>query len=92
VFIEAHFRNALFMPKRKPESCSRRAKLGRNVVGLRARRELTQEQLAEKVGVSARYIQSLEAGEYFPSLPTLVNLKLALRCGWDEIFKGCEKA
>jgi len=57
---------------------------------LREHRKLTQEQLAEKAGVSARYIQSLEAGEYFPSLPTLVKLKLALRCGWEEMFAGCE--
>jgi DNA-binding XRE family transcriptional regulator len=62
------------------------------VAGLRARRELTQERLAEKVGVSARYVQSLEAGEYFPSLPTLVKLKTALRCDWNELFDGCEKA
>ncbi|HEX3889511.1 MAG TPA: helix-turn-helix transcriptional regulator [Verrucomicrobiae bacterium] len=62
-----------------------------NIATLRTRRKLTQEQLAEKIGVSARYIQSLEAGEYFPSLPKLVKLKLILRCGWNEIFAGCEK-
>jgi DNA-binding XRE family transcriptional regulator len=61
------------MPSRKPESCAHRAKLGVNITALRGRRKLTQEQLAEKTGVSARYIQSLEAGEYFPSLPKLVK-------------------
>jgi transcriptional regulator with XRE-family HTH domain len=55
------------------------------------RRNVTQEQLAEKVGTSARYVQSIEAGEYFPSLPTLARLKLALRCKWDELLGGCEK-
>jgi transcriptional regulator with XRE-family HTH domain len=58
---------------------------------LRRRRELTQEKLAEKVGASARYIQSLEAGEYFPSLPTLVRLHTALHCGWEDFFAGCDK-
>lgn len=53
--------------------------------------KLTQEQLAEKTGVSARYVQSLEAGEYFSSQPKLVKLKLVLRCDWAEIFDGCEK-
>ena len=89
MFIFVLFRNDFVMPKRKPESCLHRARLGKNVAALRARRKLTQEQLAEKVGVSARYIQSLEAGEYFPSLPTLVSLKLVLRCDWEEVFKGC---
>jgi transcriptional regulator with XRE-family HTH domain len=79
------------MPSRKPESCTHRAKLGGNIAALRKWRKLTQEQLAEKTGVSARYIQSLEAGEYFPSLPKLVKLKLAFRCGWAEIFDGCDK-
>ncbi|MEI7534557.1 MAG: helix-turn-helix transcriptional regulator [Verrucomicrobiae bacterium] len=79
------------MPSQKPKSCVHRAKLGGNIAALRGQRNLTQEQLAEKTGVSARYIQSLEAGEYFPSLPKLVKLKLALRCGWPEIFDGCEK-
>jgi len=59
---------------------------------LRARRPLTQEKLAEKANLSARYIQSLEAGEYFPSLGTLVRLRAALRCEWEELFKGCEKS
>lgn len=79
------------MPSRKPESCARRTKLGRNIAALRGRRKLTQEQLAERIGMSARYIQSLEVGEYFPSLPRLVVLKLVLRCGWEEMFAGCEK-
>ena len=52
---------------------------------------MTQEHLAEKIGTSARYVQSLEAGEYFPSLPTLVRLKSALRCNWEELFDGCDK-
>ena len=80
------------MPKRKPASCLHRAQLGRNVVALRKKRGLTQERLAEKSGISARYIQSVEAGEYFPSMATLVSLKGVLRCSWDELFKDCEKA
>ncbi len=63
------------MPKRKPEPCPHRERLGKNVQALRLSRKLTQEKLAEMIAVSVRYIQSLEAGEYFPSLPTLVKLK-----------------
>lgn len=79
------------MPVRKPESCPHRKRLGKNTAALRKRRDLTQEALAEKVGVSARYIQNVEAGENFPSLPTLVRLRAALHCDWNQLFAGCEK-
>jgi DNA-binding XRE family transcriptional regulator len=36
-------------------------------------------------------VQSIEAGEYLPSLPTLARLKLVLRCSWNELFDGCDK-
>jgi len=49
------------------------------------------ELLAERIGTSARYVQSLEAGEYFPRLPTLMRLKSGLRCNWEELFGGCDK-
>jgi transcriptional regulator with XRE-family HTH domain len=79
------------MPARKPKSCPHRTRFGENIASLRARRNLTQEKLAEKAGVSARYVQSVEAGEYLPSLPTLVRLKSVLHCNWNELFNGCDK-
>ncbi len=79
------------MPVRKPKSCPHRTRFGKNIAFLRERRKLTQEKLAEKIGTSARYVQSLEAGEYFPSLPTLVRLKIALRGDWEDLFRGCDK-
>ena len=79
------------MPTRKPEFCPHRTRLGKNLAAFRLRRGLTQEKLAEKVGVSARYIQNVEAGENYPSLPTLVRLRAALRCDWNELFAGCDK-
>lgn len=77
------------VPSRKPDPCPARAAFGRNVSRLRQKRKLTQEQLAEQVGVSARYAQSLEAGEYFPALPTLLKLRRVLNARWDDIFEGC---
>lgn len=79
------------MPSRKPKDCPQRTRFGENVAQLRARRRITQEKLAETMGVSARYIQSVEAGEYFPSLPTLARLRAALRCRWDDLFESCDK-
>jgi transcriptional regulator with XRE-family HTH domain len=80
------------MPVRKPKSCPHRKRFGKNIASLRKQRHLTQETLAEKAGTSTRYVQSVEAGEYFPSLPTLARLKKALRCKWNEMFAGCDKA
>ncbi len=77
------------MPKRKPKFCPHRKRFGRNVAGLRKRLGSTQEELAEEVGVSARYIQSVEAGEYFPSIQFLVRLRTTFRCRWDDLFAGC---
>jgi transcriptional regulator with XRE-family HTH domain len=67
-------------------------RFGKNIALLRVRRSLTQETLAEKAGLSARYVQSVEAGDYFPSLSTLVRLRAALRCDWGDMFQGCERA
>ena len=90
VLCHAGFRKDSPMPSRKSESCAHRKRLGQNVASLRARQRLTQEKLVEKIGVSPRYVQSVEAGEYFPSLPTLVHLSVVLRCDWNELFAGCE--
>ena len=79
------------MPVCKEKSCPHRIRLGKNLVELRKRTGLTQELVAEKVGASVRYIQNLEAGDNFPALPMLVQLKAVLRCNWEELFEGCER-
>ena len=80
------------MPVCKEKPCPHRLRLGKNLKKLRERADLTQERVAEKVEASVRYIQNLEAGDNFPTLPMLVQLKVALRCSWDELFDGCERA
>ena len=76
------------VPSQKPAPNQHRSTFGRNVNRLRAAKGLTQEKLAEKASLSARYVQSIEAGEYFPSLPALVKLKSTLKVSWDEMFAG----
>ena len=78
------------VPRRKPTPCPLRSRFGANVAQARVAAGLTQEALAEKVGVSARYLQSLEAGEYLPPIPKLVKLNAALGLTWDGLFRGCE--
>ncbi len=77
------------VPSKKPTPCPERARFGRNVFRLRQEEGLTQEELAEKVGISVRYAQSIEAGEYWPALPTLLKLRKALGASWEDVFLGC---
>jgi transcriptional regulator with XRE-family HTH domain len=46
---------------------------------IRQAREMTQEQLAERAGVTREYIARLEAGRYDPSLSTIERLAKALK-------------
>ena len=78
------------MPSKKPVHCPKRYRFGRNLSLLREEREWTQEVLAEQAGISVRYLQSLEAGEYWPSLPTLSNIKKFLACEWGDLLAGCD--
>ena len=53
----------------------------------RAIKDITQQELAEAVGVSRQTINSIEAGKYVPS--TLLSLKIARHFGkpLEEIFQ-----
>ena len=52
----------------------------------RAKHNLTQEKLAEIVGVRRETIIFLEKGKYNPSLRLAHNISRALRASIDEIF------
>jgi putative transcriptional regulator len=58
-----------------------------NIRVQRAIKELTQQQLAEAVGVSRQTIVAIESGKYIPS--TVLALKIARTFGknFDEIFQ-----
>ena len=62
-----------------------------NIADLRRKGGLTQEELAEDVGVSTWYVQSVERGVNFPSLPVLEKLKKALKSSWGSLFDGVEE-
>ena len=57
----------------------------------RARHDLTQEQLAARVGVTRKTINTVENGVFIPS--TLLALKLArsLDATVEELFQLCAK-
>ena len=53
---------------------------------LRARYNLTQEELAKKVGVRRETILFLEKGKYNPSLKLAHNIAKTLKSSIDEVF------
>ncbi len=60
--------------------------IGKRIQECRKRKGLTQEQLAERIGVSAHYLSALERGVYNIKLETLVNILNELDCSADEVF------
>lgn len=54
-------------------------RVGKNVANARRESELTQAELAERVDISTRYLQSIEAGQVNMTLSTLLRLARPLR-------------
>ena len=59
---------------------------------LRAENNLTQEQLAQSVGVSRQAINAIETGKYDPSLPLAIKLGKLFGKPVEEIFLVDEDA
>jgi transcriptional regulator with XRE-family HTH domain len=60
----------------------------RNLQRLRRAAGFTQEELAERAGISARYLQFLESGAFGCSLAVLIRLRRALDVKWDTLLRG----
>ena len=60
--------------------------IGKNLRTYRKQRNLTQEQLAERAGLSPNYIGILERGEKQPSLETLLTLLNQLNVSADMVL------
>lgn len=57
---------------------------------LRQARTLSQEELAEQLGISRQSVISLEHGEYLPSLPLLISIIRFFDCPIDHLISGVE--
>ena len=55
---------------------------------LRTRLNLTQNDLAEKLGVSRQTINAIETEKYDPSLPLAIKIARVFRKPVEEIFKA----
>lgn len=61
-------------------------KFAKNLRDIRKSRKLTQEQLAELVGVDFRYISLLENAKSFPSCDLIEKMVKALNINYSELF------
>jgi transcriptional regulator with XRE-family HTH domain len=59
---------------------------GDNIRRERVLQRITQERLAEMVGLHPRTIQKIEAGKVNILITTFVRLQRALRCPWDTLL------
>ena len=57
-----------------------------HIAGLRKQRRLSQEELAQAVGVSRQTITSLEVGKYTASLPLAFKLARYFGCSIEDLF------
>lgn len=64
-----------------------RKSIGKKIKLARTKSEYTQEQLAEKLSLSPRYISQLERGIAFGSASTIINICKALDINSDFLFK-----
>jgi DNA-binding XRE family transcriptional regulator len=62
-------------------------KLVSQIIRLRTENDLTQGQLAEKIGSTQRVVSNLENGDYNPSLEFLAKLAAGLGKELEIIFK-----
>jgi len=59
---------------------------------LRTSRKLSQEQLAEKVGISPKYMSRIETGSQFPSFGIITKLADALQVEVKDFFEFTHEA
>ena len=57
-----------------------------HIAALRKQRRLSQEELAQAVGVSRQTITSLEVGKYTASLPIAFKLARYFGCSIEDLF------
>lgn len=62
--------------------------IGDNIKKYRKVRKYTQQQLAERSGISRSYLGDIEGGRYYPSLETLNDIAHALDVGVNNLVNG----
>ncbi len=60
---------------------------GEKIASLRQNLDMTQEEVAEAAGITARYLQKIEAGEQTPHYSNLFKLAEVLQTTPDKIVR-----
>lgn len=60
--------------------------IGARISRLRSGQGLTQEELAERIGINPKYLSSIERGKENPTLQTLIKTSEALDVDFSEMF------
>jgi len=76
------------MAAARRESLDSIPRLGQRIRELRKSLSLTQEQLAERAGISVSFLSMIERGDRVPHLETLAMLSKPLGVSLAEIFVG----
>lgn len=58
--------------------------VGKRIKELRKARKLSQENLAEKLGIEPRQLSKLETGKHYPSYETMTNLLQLLDISFED--------
>ncbi len=64
--------------------------LGRNIKIERIRKDITQEEFAERINMSLSYISKLEQGLTSPTAIVLYKMSAVLKIPMEDFFKGIE--
>jgi len=64
--------------------------IGDRIKELRARKNVTQEQLAEKVEINTKYLSSIERGKENPTLDIFIRIAKALDVDIGDVFNQLE--
>lgn len=62
-------------------------KIGENIKALRTLHDITQEELAEKVGISQKMLSYIERDDRRPSIEVALRIAEQFNCSLDMIIK-----
>jgi transcriptional regulator with XRE-family HTH domain len=83
----------MIIAKITPHRLTREEKMmnfSKNLRELRARRDLTQEDLADKIGVSRQMVARYESGENYPEMDKAILIAQVLDCKLDDLINSRE--
>lgn len=63
------------------------SELGANIRRERVAKGITQENLAELADLNIRTVQKIEAGRINILVSTLIRVRAALKCPWNDLLK-----